>query len=127
MLHLIVTPSGVFFINPAILNINTNASGRYVSSTLQSGLLGIPDAGEFGNFPINSLNGPTFFNVDMSVTKRIPIRERVTLELKSTFINILNHPNFVFGNQAFDSTTFGLINSQSGSQRIIHFTGSVRF
>ncbi len=122
------TPAGVFFINPALLNIVTNpTTGRYVSSTLQPGILGASDPGEFGNFPINSLDGPTYFNFDMSVTKRIPIKERVSLELKTTFINILNHPSFVFGNQNFDSTSFGLINSQSGNQRIIHFTGSVRF
>jgi hypothetical protein len=121
-------PEGVYFINPDLLTITTNATtGRYISSTLKPGLLGSPAPGSFGNFPMNSLNGPNFFNIDMSLTKRIPIKERVTLELKTTFINILNHPSFIFNTQNFDSTSFGLINSTSGSQRIIHFTGGVRF
>jgi len=89
--------------------------------------LAAPAPGQFGNFPLNGLNSPQYFNVDVSLTKRWQVTETVRLELKTTFINILNHPNFVFGTQAFDSTTLGKITSQSGSERQIHFTGSVRF
>ncbi len=122
------TPAGVFFINPDLLVITTNpTTGRYVSSTLRPGLLGLPAPGTFGNFPINSLNGPQYFNLDMSVVKRLPINERVRLELKTTLINALNRPAFTYNGGAFDSNTFGLINTQSNSSRIIHFTGSVRF
>ena len=122
------TPAGVFFINPAILDITTNATtGRYQGSTLKAGLLGTPAPGSFGNFPLNSLNGPAYFNLDMSVVKRFKVGERVKLELKTTFINALNHPNYVYSTQNFDSATFGLINTQSGNARIIHFTGTMNF
>jgi len=63
----------------------------------------------------------------VSLTKRWQVTETVRLELKTTFINILNHPNFSFGNQTFDSTTLGKITSVSGGERNIHFTGSIRF
>jgi hypothetical protein len=122
------TPGGVFFVNPAIMNISTNAAGVVTSSSLQAGLMGAPAPGEWGNFPMNSINGPRYFNLDMSVTKRFPINERVRLELKTTFINILNRTNFTIGNQVFDSTSFGRISGTSGNAfRIIHFMGSVRF
>jgi hypothetical protein len=114
--------TGVYFINPELLNITTNAAGNFVSSTIKPGILGSPAPGVFGNFPINSLNGPRYFNVDMSLTKRIPITETVKGELKTTFINILNNPNFVYNGQAFDSTSFGRITTTSGNPRIIHFT-----
>jgi hypothetical protein len=52
----------------------------------------------------------------------MPITERVKLELKTTFINVLNHANFAYGTQNFDSTSFGRITGTSGSQRIVHFT-----
>ena len=116
------TPTGVYFINPALLDITTNAAGQFVSSTLKAGLLAAPKPGFFGNFPINSLNGPTYFNIDASLVKRMPINERVKLELKTTFINILNHPNFIYNTQNFDSTSFGRITATSGNSRIIHFT-----
>ena len=126
------TPVGVFFVDPAILDIVTTdgtnvMTGTFISSKLKPGFLKAPDPGTFGNFPLNSLNGPRFFNVDMSVTKRLRVQERVTLELKTTFINALNHANFIYNTQNFDSTSFGRINSTSGNDRVIHFTGTVRF
>jgi hypothetical protein len=121
------TPGGLFWFNPEYLNVTTNAAGRVVSSTLQSGLIGQPAPGTFGNFPMNSIDSGTFFNLDMSLVKRFPIGERVRLELKTTFINILNKPNFAWGNTQFDSNQFGRITTTSGSPRVIHFMGSLRF
>jgi hypothetical protein len=121
------TPAGVFFINPDLLDITLNPNGTVKTSQLKAGLITTPAPGQWGNFPINSLDGPTYFNVDVSLTKRWAVTERIRLELKTTFINILNHPSFVFGTQTFDSTNFGRITSTSGSERNIHFTGSIRF
>ena len=127
------TPGGVFWFNPEMLDITHNAAGRVVSSTLKPGLLGQPAPGTFGNFPMNALNSGKYYNVDMSVTKRFPIGERVKLELKTTFINILNNANFIYGNTQFDATNFGRITATTGtaapvgSPRVIHFMGSMRF
>jgi hypothetical protein len=113
--------TGVYFINPELLDIKTDAAGKFVSSTIKPGIFGVPQPGFFGNFPINSLNGPTYFNIDASLVKRVAVTERLKVELKTTLINMLNHPNFVYNTQDFDSTSFGRITSQSGNQRIIHF------
>ncbi|HEY5883954.1 MAG TPA: carboxypeptidase-like regulatory domain-containing protein [Pyrinomonadaceae bacterium] len=122
------TPGGVFWFNPEQLNITTSpTTGRVVSSTLKPGLLGQPAPGSFGNFPLNSIDAGRFFNLDMSATKRFPISERVSFEIKTTFINILNNANFTYGTTAFDSTSFGRITATQGSQRVIHFQGSMRF
>ncbi len=121
------TPGGVFWFNPALLDVTLNSAGRVSTSTLKPGLLGQPAPGSFGNFPLNSIDAGRFFNFDMSVTKRFPIRENVTFEIKTTMINVLNNANFTFGNAAFDSTSFGRITATQGSQRVIHFQGSLRF
>jgi hypothetical protein len=121
------TPGGVFWFNPAMLDITHNAAGRVTTSTLKPGLLGQPAPGTFGNFPMNSIDAGRFFNVDMSLTKRFPFGERVSFELKTTFVNILNNANFTFGNVAFDSTSFGRITATNGSQRVVHFMGTLRF
>ncbi|HEV8426833.1 MAG TPA: carboxypeptidase regulatory-like domain-containing protein [Pyrinomonadaceae bacterium] len=123
---------GVFFVNPAILDITYNSAGKVATSKLKPGLMTAPTPGTFGNFPVNSLSGPNYFNLDLSVTKRIPISERVKFEIKVTAINILNHANFIFPgnnvtNQNFDSTTFGLITAQRGNARNINFIGQLRF
>lgn len=122
------TPAGVFFINPALLDITTNAAGLVTTSTLKAGLLRAPAPGTFGNFPVNSLSGPSFFNVDMSVTKRIPITERVRLEFKLTAVNATNHPNFSYGNLNFDSTSFGrIVTPGANLGRRVNFISQLRF
>jgi hypothetical protein len=122
------TSTGVYFINPDLLDITVNpATGAFVSSKLKPGLMEAPAPGTFGNFPMNSLNGPVYFNLDMSLTKRLHITENVRLELKTTAINVLNKASFVYNTQNFDSTSFGRITGQSNNTRIIHFEGRVRF
>ena len=121
------TPGGVLYINPELLDITYNSAGKIATSRLKAGLMGSPAPGTFGNFPLNSLNGPRYFNFDMSVTKRIPITETVRFEIKLTAINILNHPNFTYGAQNFDSTTFGLITGQTGNSRNMNIIGALRF
>ncbi len=121
------TPSGVFFINPDLLDITLNSAGKVATSRLKPGLMTAPAPGTRGNFPVNSINGPNYFNFDLSLTKRIPIAERVRFEFKITAINVLNHPNFVFGNQNFDSTAFGLITTQRGTARNVNFIAQLSF
>jgi hypothetical protein len=122
------TPTGVFFVNPTLLDITVSSTtGRATSATLKPGLMAAPAPGTFGNFPINSLNGPSYFNFDLSLTKRLRITERVSFELKGTAINVLNHPNFVYGTVNFDSTSFGRITSQRGSSRAMNIIAQLKF
>lgn len=128
---------GVFFINPDLLNITTCTAaqaaarlcqfGQATSSTLKPGLMAAPAPGTFGNFPVNSLTGPSFLNVDMSVTKRIRITETVRFEIKATAINVLNQPNFTFGSQNFDSNNFGRVTATTNLGRRMNFIGQLRF
>jgi hypothetical protein len=136
-LGLFKTPAGLFYVNPDLLNITVNAAGKATSSTLKPGLMSAPAPGTFGNFPINSLNGPSYFNFDLSFTKRLQITERVRFELKGTAINVLNHPNFIFpilANQTggtnvinFDSTSFGRVTLQRGGTRAMNIIAQIRF
>jgi len=121
------TAGGIFFVNPDLLDITTTASGKIATSKLKAGLFGTPAPGTFGNFPLNSLNSPQYFNIDMSVIKRIPITETVKLEFKVTAINFLNHANFNYGTQNFDATNFGVITATRDSGRQMNFQAQVRF
>ncbi|MBZ5571685.1 MAG: carboxypeptidase regulatory-like domain-containing protein [Acidobacteriia bacterium] len=53
-----------------------------------------PENGTFGNQGRNTFRGPRFVNLDMSVTKKWKLSERMDLQLRGEFFNILNHPNF---------------------------------
>ncbi|MBV9341855.1 MAG: TonB-dependent receptor, partial [Acidobacteria bacterium] len=54
----------------------------------------IPGTRHFGNQRRNSLVGPTFKQWDFAVYKNTAITERMNVELRAEFFNILNHPNF---------------------------------
>lgn len=54
----------------------------------------LPAAGTFGNLGKNKLIGPRLFELDYSMKKQFDINERVNLQFRAEFFNILNHPNF---------------------------------
>src|SRR5204862_685835 len=71
-------PEGVYFINPAILDILTDpTTGKFISPQLKPAFLGFPAPGRSGNFPINALAGPHYLNTDLSLLKRFRAKERV--------------------------------------------------
>ncbi|MGE0128264.1 MAG: hypothetical protein AB7U82_09305 [Blastocatellales bacterium] len=122
------TASGVFFINPNMLNVTTNARGQATGATLKPGQLESPAPGTFGNFPRNAITGPSFTQWDFSLTKRTRFYERGDMEFKVTFYNAFNQANFAFGSiTAFDTANFGRISTQRGSPRVIHFILGINF
>ncbi len=48
----------------------------------------------YGNLGRNSLNGPTYKQWDFAIYKTTMITERVNMQLRADFFNLLNHPNF---------------------------------
>ncbi len=73
--------------------------------------------------PPDQIAGPTFKRMDFSVFKDMRLSERFTLQFRTEFFNILNHPNFnapnfggngvvaVSGSGNFTSSSFGEIGS----------------
>jgi len=53
-----------------------------------------PGSQHFGNTRRNSFYGPPYRNWDFSIAKGTPLTERLTMQLRADFFNILNHPNF---------------------------------
>jgi hypothetical protein len=51
--------------------------------------------GSYGNAGRNFLNGPAFFNTDLTVTREFPIRERLKMQLRGEFFNLLNEKHFI--------------------------------
>lgn len=54
----------------------------------------LPGTRHFGDLGRNSLRGPSFKQWDFSVHKDTALTERVNMQLRAEFFNILNHPNF---------------------------------
>jgi Carboxypeptidase regulatory-like domain len=99
--------------NPYVRNTNTlvwlNASAFVANA-----------AGTYGNAGFNSLQGPSFFDMDANLSRYFPIRERQRVELRFEFFNILNNVNFANPVSNLHSAAFGQIQSASAG-RILQF------
>ncbi|ADV82091.1 TonB-dependent receptor [Terriglobus saanensis] len=69
--------------------------------------------GTVGSAQRNSLFGPNFRHVDLSLFKTFPVTERLNVQFRAESYNISNTPNFYIGNgtstSQFGSATFGQI------------------
>jgi hypothetical protein len=54
----------------------------------------VPGTRHFGNLGRNALHGPTYKQWDFAIYKDTAITERVKMQFRADFFNILNHPNF---------------------------------
>lgn len=80
-----------------------------------------------GNTPRNFLRGPSQRRVDLSISKRIPLGNRVRAELRWEVFNLLNTVNFGMPENSLDSVDFGTITSTVGGPRVSQFGLRVLF
>ena len=73
-----------------------------------------PAPGTLGNLMRNAVVGPAYWNIDMGISRLIPMGTR-RLELRVEAFNVLNH--FNWGNPVtnFNSGQFGRITSLAGT------------
>ncbi len=88
----------------------------------------VPPNGTYGNVGRDVLEGPGLNTLDFSLAKRIQIAERVSLQFRGEFFNILNHTNFNAPNPIVftaatggPSPTAGVITSTTTTSRQIQF------
>jgi hypothetical protein len=72
--------------------------------------------GTIGNTQRNSMFGPHFRDVDLSLFKNFPVTERATIQFRVETFNISNTPNFYIANnnssnQQFGNAAFGTISA----------------
>jgi hypothetical protein len=94
-----------------------------------------PTPGTFGDVRRNSLVGPRFTNVNLSLAKEFPIHEAMGLEIRANAFNAFNHVNFanpdanvgLNGSGGLADTAAGKISNITGGQRIIELGAHFRF
>jgi hypothetical protein len=72
-----------------------------------------------GNAGQNPIFGPGYWGVDLSLGKVFPVKERLSVQYRAEFFNVLNHPNWGDPGTSFGSATFGRITSTTGDPRVI--------
>ena len=94
--------------------LNNPATGRWFNTSAFS----FPAPGTFGNAGRNILDGPGYQNVNASLVKNTALSEGVTLQFRTEFFNLLNHPNFNLPDNFLGSPTFGVISSARDPRHI---------
>ena len=69
--------------------------------------------GTLGNSSRNALNNPDYFNLDFSIVKNTKLTEKVSLQFRAEFFDVLNHPNFFYGSQTYLMGTAGMLPPRS--------------
>jgi Carboxypeptidase regulatory-like domain/TonB-dependent Receptor Plug Domain len=92
----------------------------------------LPAVGTYGNVGRGAFTGPGLADLDLSVMKNTTITERMKLQFRAEFFNILNHPNFASPNETvFSGTSFnasaGLITTTATTSRQIQFALKLMF
>ncbi len=98
----------------------------------------VPGTRHFGSEGRNSLHGPTFKEFNFAIYKTTNLTERLTMQLRADFFNIVNHPNFanpflpafiadpaVHGFQLTNGLETGALGTPGVSTPIISATGDV--
>ena len=89
--------------------------------------------GTYGNLGRNTLIGPRFFNADLALVKNTAVREKMNLEFRAEFFNLLNHSNFmepnilVFSSSRLRSGNAGRITGTATDNREIQLGMKLTF
>jgi hypothetical protein len=82
----------------------------------------VPAPYTYGNSARNSLCGPGIINWDQAIYKKFGITERISLEFRAEFFNIMNHANFdVPASNISVPSTVGRITNITNTPRDIQF------
>jgi len=84
-----------------------------------------PPPNTYGDSGRGILSAPGQKTVDVSLAKRIPLKGRVTLQLRADAFNLLNSPQFGFPNANIGSPTAGRITTTVGDNRQMQFAAKV--
>jgi hypothetical protein len=107
---------------PNLVGDPNSGGPKTVAAWFNKSAFAQPAPGMFGNAGRNTIIGPGTNIADFSLSKSTRITERFSIQFRSEFFNIFNHPNFTVPNVQFGSTGFGTIGAtpdvQAGNPRL---------
>ena len=102
----------------------------YSPITLGTGAFSQPNLDQIGTVGRNTVNGPRFFNTDLSILKSFTIREGIAFRLRADGFNAFNHINWATPNGNIDqggSISSGPFPGSSANPRQLQFSGRIEF
>jgi hypothetical protein len=104
---------------PTTDTLNVAADIRALYDAQGRPLLINPGPGEVGNLARRVLEGPSRFQLDMNLQKRVRLDESRELEFRADVINVLNHPVFANPTTNINSANFGLIDTAFDGRKVV--------
>jgi len=128
-------------VSTCMVSLAPNYTGHVVTSAVGSGNAHTavyfdktafvdPAAYTFGNEPRSApygLTAPTFWELDSTLRKTIPIHDTLNFQLAADFFNTLNNVIFASPATNIDSSTFGTVTTTQNQPRHIQFSGKFTF
>ncbi|MBV8897494.1 MAG: TonB-dependent receptor [Acidobacteriaceae bacterium] len=123
---------------PNVVGASNNPIVGQVDQWYDPSAFALQAAGTLGNVGRNTLIGPQFVDVDMSLVKITRITESASLEFRAEAFNIFNHPNFGLPNAilytgvaangtGIPNPSAGQITNTTGASRQLQFALKFRF
>lgn len=108
-------------------NGNLPSDKRTIHQWFDTSAFAVPTQYTFGNSGRDIVEGPGFHNVDLSLSRSIPILEKAALEIRAEAFNLFNTPQFGLPNATLGQATTGVISSVLNPQRQIQFAARISF
>jgi hypothetical protein len=109
--------TGTYSRPSCVVNPTDPVGGRSLQRWFNPANFYSPPPYTYGNCGRNILFGPGRWNVDASLFKDFPFRERLTLQFRGEAYNLFNHPQFGQPNASIGSAQAGTISSIVGNPR----------
>lgn len=100
--------------------VRVQGNGVYYFTPAEIALFDFAQAGSTGTSGRNTFRGPGFYNLDLALSKKIPVTERIKFAFRMEMFNALNKANFDNPNNSLSvPNSFGrittLVNGSSGN------------
>jgi len=111
--------------------LHANCGAGHLTGCIDATAFAPPGQYVFGTAGRNLLFGPGLVNMDFSIFKDFPIKERFKFQFRAEMFNIFNHPNFANpanpSGLTLGTTSFGSITSTTTDNRDIQFGAKLIF
>lgn len=123
----VANTGGIIQVPNLVANPNLPRDQRTLNQFFNTAAYTNPAPYTLGNAQFDNVVGPGYVNLDTSLAKYFPVRERMNLQFRGEFFNLLNHPNWGLPGTTLGTATFGRITSTTGDPRTLQFALKLLF
>jgi Carboxypeptidase regulatory-like domain len=128
--QVVFTPASCDGCSPSFGSMTTENGQNVFFTAEQRAKFFVPAAGEASNVGRNFFDGPSFFNLDLTLGKRFRLDESKDLEIRFETQNVTNTPSFAVpdGNLILTSGSFGqILGNTTSTARKVQFVAKFNF